>query len=167
MENNLKQLRIRVKLTQQDVAAALNVSKQTVFKWEQGKSPLPPAHFEVLKNVLHVTADELERALIQTLFDAACEEGTDRVLLNARASRRYSVPLLNAALNRFHAGSAPSAPSTQAAPLELREEILRLREENLKLRERIFELEQMLNIPSGGVSTVLKSSSNHELETVK
>jgi len=164
MEHNLKQLRIRVKLTQQDVAAALNVSKQTVFKWEQGKSPLPPAHFEVLKNVLHVTADELERALIQTLFDAACEEGTDRVLLNARASRRYSVPLLNAALNRFHAGSAPSP---QAAPLELREEILRLREENLKLRERIFELEQMLNIPSGGVSTVLKSSSNHELETVK
>ena len=164
MENNLKQLRIRVKLTQQDVAAALKVSKQTVFKWEQGKSPLPPAHFEVLKNVLHVTADELERALIQTLLDAACEEGTDRVLLNARASRRYSVPLLNAALNRFHAGSAPSP---QAAPLELREEILRLREENLKLRERIFELEQMLNIPSGGVSTVLKSSSNHELETVK
>ena len=164
MEHNLKQLRIRVKLTQQDVAAALNVSKQTVFKWEQGKSPLPPAHFEVLKNVLHVTADELERALIQTLFDAACEEGTDRVLLNARAARRYSVPLLNAAFNRFHAGSAPSP---QAAPLELREEILRLREENLKLRERIFELEQMLNIPSGDVSTVLKSSSNHELETVK
>ena len=164
MENNLKQLRIRVKLTQQDVAAALKVSKQTVFKWEQGKAQVPQVHFEVLKNLLHVTADELERALIQTLFDAACEEGTDRVLLNARAARRYSVPLLNAALNRFHAGSAPSP---QAAPLELREEILRLREENLKLRERIFELEQMLNIPSGGVSTVLKSSSNHELETVK
>ena len=164
MENNLKQLRIRVKLTQQDVAAALKVSKQTVFKWEQGKAQVPQVHFEVLKNLLHVTADELERALIQTLLDAACEEGTDRVLLNARASRRYSVPLLNAALNRFHAGLAPS---TQAAPLELREEILRLREENLKLRERIFELEQMLNIPSGGVSTVLKSSSNHELETVK
>ena len=164
MENNLKQLRIRVKLTQQDVAAALKVSKQTVFKWEQGKAQVPQVHFEVLKNLLHVTADELERALIQTLFDAACEAGSDRVLLNARAGRRYSVPLLNAALNRFHAGSAHSA---QAAPLELREEILRLREENLKLRERIFELEQMLNIPSGGVSTVLKSSSNHELETVK
>ena len=164
MENNLKQLRKRIKLSQQDVAAALKVSKQTVYKWEQGKAQVPQVHFEVLKNLLHVTADELERALIQTLLDAACEAGSDRVLLNARAARRYSVPLLNAALNRFHAGSAPSA---QAAPLELREEILRLREENLKLRERIFELEQMLNIPSGGVSTVLKSSSNHELETVK
>ena len=98
-------------------------------------------------------------ALIQTLFDAACEEGTDRVLLNARASRRYSVPLLNAALNRFHAGSAPSP---QAAPLELREEILRLREENLKLRERIFELEQMLNIPSGGASIPCTSTLNPE-----
>lgn len=164
MENNLKQLRKRVKLSQQDVASALKVSKQTVYKWEQGKAQVAPVHFEGLKSLLRVGADELERALVQTLFDAACEEGTDRVLLNARASRRYSVPLLNAALNRFHAGSAPSV---QAAPLELREEILRLREENLKLREHIFELEQMLNIPSGGVSTVLKSSSNHELETVK
>ena len=164
MENNLKQLRTRMKLTQSDVAKQLHVSKQTIYKWEQGLAPVAAVHFEVLKRILKVNADELERALIQTLLDAACEEGTDRVLLNARASRRYSVPLLNAALNRFHAGSAPS---TQAAPLELREEILRLREENLKLRERIFELEQMLNIPSGGVSTVLKSSSNHELETVK
>ena len=164
MENNLKQLRNRMKLSQSDVAKQLHVSKQTVYKWEQGLAPVAAVHFEVLKRILKVTAEELERALIQTLFDAACEAGSDRVLLNARAARRYSVPLLNAALNRFHAGSAPS---TQAAPLELREEILRLREENLKLRERIFELEQMLNIPSGGVSTVLKSSSNHELETVK
>ena len=165
MENNLKQLRKRVKLSQQDVASALKVSKQTVYKWEQGKAQVAPVHFEGLKSLLRVGADELERALVQTLFDAACEEGNERVLANARAARRYSVPLLNAALNRFRTGSAHSPQGMNE--LELREEILRLREENLKLRERIFELEQMLNIPSGGVSTVLKSSSNHELETVK
>lgn len=164
MENNLKQLRKRVKLSQQDVASALKVSKQTVYKWEQGKAQVAPVHFEGLKSLLRVGADELERALVQTLFDAACEEGNERVLANARAARRYSVPLLNAALNRFRTGSAPSP---QAAPLELREEILRLREENLKLRERIFELEQLLNIPSGDVSITSKSSSHHELETVK
>ena len=40
MENNLKQLRNRMKLSQSDVAKQLHVSKQTVYKWEQGLAPV-------------------------------------------------------------------------------------------------------------------------------
>ena len=36
----LKRLRTRVKLTQSDVAKHLHVSKQTVYKWEQGLAPV-------------------------------------------------------------------------------------------------------------------------------
>lgn len=164
MEHNLKQLRTRMKLTQSDVAKQLRVSKQTVYKWEQGLAPVAAVHFEVLKRILKVNADELERTLVQTLLDAAFVHGNDQQLMNAVAARRYDSALLNAALHAFHT----SAHSIDAAPvIDLREEILRLKEENLELRKRIFELEQLLNIPSGDVFITSKSSSHNELETAK
>jgi transcriptional regulator with XRE-family HTH domain len=155
MENNLKQLRTRMKLTQSDVAKQLHVSKQTIYKWEQGLAPVAAVHFEVLKRILKVNADELERALVQTLLDAAFVQGNDQQLMNAVAARRYDSALLNAALHAFHA----SAHSIDAAPvIDLREENLKLREENLKLRERIFELEKQLASPRLTVSTASKST---------
>lgn len=154
MENNLKRLRTRVKLTQSDVAKQLHVSKQTVYKWEQGLAPVAAVHFEVLKRVLKVDAAELERALVQTLLDAAFVQGNDQQLLNAVASRRYDAALLNAALHAFRTSAHSINASSDA---DLREENLRLREENLKLRERIFELEKLLDSPRGTVSTASKS----------
>ena len=155
MENNLKQLRTRMKLTQSDVAKRLHVSKQTIYKWEQGLAPVAAVHFEVLKRILKVNADELERALVQTLLDAAFVQGNDQQLMNAVAARRYDSALLNAALHAFRT----SARSIDVAPvIDLREENLKLREENLKLRERIFELEQMLSSPRLAVSTASKST---------
>ena len=155
MENNLKQLRNRMKLSQSDVAKQLHVSKQTVYKWEQGLAPVAAVHFEVLKRILKVTAEELERALVQTLLDAAFVQGNEQQLMNAVAARRYDSAMLNAALHAFRT----STRSFDVKPdLDLREENLKLREENLKLRERIFELEKLLTSPSGGVSIALKSS---------
>ena len=164
MENNLKQLRTRMKLTQSDVAKQLHVSKQTIYKWEQGLAPVAAVHFEVLKRILKVNADELERALVQTLLDAAFVQGNDQQLMNAVAARRYDSALLNAALHAFRT----SAHSIDTAPvIDLREENLKLREENLKLRERIFELEKQLASPSAGVFTGLKSASHKEFEVTK
>jgi transcriptional regulator with XRE-family HTH domain len=164
MGKNFKQLRADAHLRQKDISVKFGISVQTINKWERGRAPVARKHWPELAAMLHVSVDELEAALIQTLLDACMERGSTDMLKNAKISGVYRSELVRDAFTRF---STYPAPSTQAAPLELREEILRLREENLKLRERIFELEQMLNIPSGGVSTVLKSSSNHELETVK
>lgn len=165
MGKNFKQLRADAHLRQKDISVKFGISVQTINKWERGRAPVARKHWPELAAMLHVSVDELEAALIQTLLDACMERGSTDMLKNAKISGVYRSELVRDAFTRFSTYPAPSPHGMNE--LELREEILRLREENLKLRERIFELEQMLNIPSGGVSTVLKSSSNHELETVK
>ena len=128
---------------------------------------------EIIELIDAITADEdeLEDALVQTLVDAAYAEGSDRILKNAVAARRYNMSKLNGALVMFQAQREPARHISPAQrsfnELELREEILKLKEENFELRKRIFELEQLLNIPSGDVSITSKSSSHNELETVK
>jgi len=168
---NLKKLRSLVGLTQDEVAARLNVTKQTIWKWEAGKAPVCAKHMVELQELFNVTEDELEDALVQTLVDAAYAEGSDRILKNAVAARRYNMSKLNGALVMFQAQREPARHISPAQrgfnELELREEILKLKEENFELRKRIFELEQLLNIPSGDVSITSKSSSHNELETVK
>lgn len=56
---NLKRLREKEKLTQKDVADKLQVSRQSVSKWEQGYS-LPVVTFIVpLSRVLNCTLEEV------------------------------------------------------------------------------------------------------------
>ncbi len=59
--SNLKILRKTAKLTQEDVAERLNVSRQTVAKWESGESLPDIENCILLAKLYNVTIDDLVR----------------------------------------------------------------------------------------------------------
>ncbi len=59
--SNLKTLRKTAKLTQEDVAERLNVSRQTVAKWESGESLPDIENCILLAKLYDVTIDDLVR----------------------------------------------------------------------------------------------------------
>ncbi len=59
--SNLKALRKSVKLTQEEVAERLNVSRQTVAKWETGESLPDIENCILLSKLYNVTIDDLVR----------------------------------------------------------------------------------------------------------
>lgn len=56
---NLKNLRTRHQLTQEDVAERLNVSRQVIAKWEKGESTPDIQHCMELAKLYNVTLDNL------------------------------------------------------------------------------------------------------------
>ncbi|MEQ2527372.1 helix-turn-helix domain-containing protein [Bacillaceae bacterium CLA-AA-H227] len=56
---NLKNLRMRHKLTQEEVAERLNVSRQVIAKWEKGESTPDIQHCMELAKLYNVTLDDL------------------------------------------------------------------------------------------------------------
>lgn len=56
---NLKALREKRNLTQEQVAAELNVSRIAVVYWEQGKQNPRTKHLRKLANLLQCTVDDL------------------------------------------------------------------------------------------------------------
>ena len=144
MNRNLKQMRLDSDLTQLEISNRLGVSVPTVYKWEQGHSPIARKHWSKLASMLHVSMDDLEDGLVQTLLDACMEQGNTRALNNAIVSGLYSQSLLQDALTRFMGYPSKSVPAQffSKKEMDLREEILRLREENLKLREQLLEIRE-------------------------
>lgn len=59
--SNLKKLRKNVKLTQEDVAERLNVSRQSVAKWESGESLPDIDNCILLAKLYNVSLDDLVR----------------------------------------------------------------------------------------------------------
>lgn len=59
--SNLKKLRKNAKLTQEDVAERINVSRQTVAKWEAGDSLPDIDSCIMLSKLYNVTLDDLVR----------------------------------------------------------------------------------------------------------
>lgn len=59
--SNLKKMRKNAKLTQEDVAERLNVSRQTVAKWETGESLPDIENCILLAKLYNVTIDDLVR----------------------------------------------------------------------------------------------------------
>ena len=57
--NRIKVLRRKMNLTQEELAERLNVSYQTISKWETNASLPDIAMFPVLANLFNVTTDEL------------------------------------------------------------------------------------------------------------
>lgn len=56
---NLKKLRLHHKLTQEEVAFAINVSRQVIAKWEKGESSPDLVHCQALAKLYDVTLDNL------------------------------------------------------------------------------------------------------------
>lgn len=137
---NLKAIRKETGIKQKDIAELLGISKQTFNKWEMGRVPVARKHWKKLAALLKITADELERVLVQTLLDACIATADPRPLANAKTSRQYRQELLADALLRFHAVH-PAAPIT---PAPVQDETAELRREVqiLQLQNRILELEK-------------------------
>ena len=59
ISTNLKKLRLHHKLTQEEVASRINVSRQVVSKWEKGESTPDLEHCQALANLYNVSIDHL------------------------------------------------------------------------------------------------------------
>ncbi|PYY16535.1 MAG: hypothetical protein DMG60_14755 [Acidobacteria bacterium] len=47
----IRQLRLRCKLTQQELSRRLNVSRETIVRWERGRQVPNPVYFELLRHI--------------------------------------------------------------------------------------------------------------------
>ncbi len=54
---SLAAARVNARLTQEDVAKALNVGKQTIVSWEKGKSEPKMSQSRELSNLYHIPLD--------------------------------------------------------------------------------------------------------------
>lgn len=61
LNERLKQLRLQYNYTQENVAQKIGVSKQSVSKWESGKSYPDIDNLIILSDIYNVTIDELIR----------------------------------------------------------------------------------------------------------
>ena len=59
ISTNLKNLRLHHKLTQEEVALEINVSRQVIAKWEKGESTPDLGHCQALAKLYNVTLDNL------------------------------------------------------------------------------------------------------------
>ena len=140
MTSNLKKVRSDAGVTQAHIAKETGVTYQMVYQWEKGLAPVARKHWKKLAALLKITADELERVLVQTLLDACIATADPRPLANAKTSRQYRQELIADALLRFHAAH-PAEPTT---PAPVQDETAELRREVqiLQLQNRILELEK-------------------------
>lgn len=59
MVHNLLKLRKKNKLSQEEIAIKLNVSRQTIFNWEKGESVPNLQQAKKLSNIFNISLDEL------------------------------------------------------------------------------------------------------------
>ena len=59
ISTNLKKLRLHHKLTQEEVAFRINVSRQVIAKWEKGESTPDLGHYQALAKLFNVSLDNL------------------------------------------------------------------------------------------------------------
>jgi transcriptional regulator with XRE-family HTH domain len=152
MSNNisLAAARTRANVTQSDAARKMNVSVQTMWKWEKGIAPVARRHWARLASLLRVKEDELEEILVQTLLDACLSNHDSRPLRNAQASRLYRSDLLFAALAEFENAAAPyqypqnPKPASEESTVSELERV-RFERELLERDRRIFELEKQVD----------------------
>jgi len=183
MKTNLISARKACALTQGDIARSLHLAVTTVFKWERGIAPVARKHWKMLASILHVTEEELEEALVQTMLEACMARNDIKPLLNAQTSKLYRTELIWDALEQFRAHSmqAPSVyPENPRAareqPVDFEREKLDFERKLLERDKRIFELEKQVEElrrelerrrPAPSSSSVLnieplKSEVNHE-----
>ena len=103
MSATLKHQREMVNLSQADLARMLHLTKQTVYKWESGMTPVSPKHWARYAQALNISPDAFEDVLIETLKAYAIENSDPEVFDTAIKSRRYSAEKTNAAKQAINA----------------------------------------------------------------
>lgn len=86
---NLKRCREVQCLTQCELAKKIGVTKQTIYKWERGMTPVSLSHWEKYASLLGIDQEHFENILIETLKDYAIETGDGSGLDSAVISGRY------------------------------------------------------------------------------
>ena len=144
MRTNMKIARTVAGIKQIQIACELNVSKQTVNKWEMGRAPVARKHWTRLAALFNLSERELEAALVQTLLDACIASNTSKPLLNAQVSRQYSSELIEEALARFVETTRYPSNPRPAEPQSIleREKKLEYEREIFERDKKIFELEK-------------------------
>ena len=89
-KNKIRELRISKKLTQQELADELHVTKQAISKWEKGKSVPDITSVELLSSFFGVSADYL----INDSIEAAKTETT--TVISSKRINKLSVLLISA-----------------------------------------------------------------------
>lgn len=145
MNSNLKTCRITSGLKQTEIAERLGVTKQTINKWEAGRSLVPYSHWFDLCKVLDMPMDFLCGTLVNTLLDGCIESGSNRLLINAKRSRLYDDEQIEHALNSFSrkTGKAMQA-SIERSNNEHERKIFDLERALFERDKKIFELEQKI-----------------------
>lgn len=141
MKTNLKSARKTRGLTQGDIAQSLHVSIQTVFKWEEGLAPVAIRHWIKLASVLHVSEEEIEEILMQTIVDGCIARHDVKAILNAQTSKLYKNELIWRALEQFYA-SEGQQPQDRPTISEM--ERVQFERTILERDKRIFELEKQV-----------------------
>ena len=140
MRINMKIARTIAGIKQIQIANELEVSKQTVNKWEMGRAPVAQKHWMRLSELLGMSVSELEAALVQTLLDACLATNSPKPLMNAQVSRQYSQELISDALARFY-----DARPTEPVPALSEMETVKYERAILERDRRIFELEKQVD----------------------
>jgi len=79
--SRLRQLRQRRRLTQDELATAVGVSRSAVAQWESGRSGQATLHLRRLADALGVQIDDLMRDGDQHAVETVAEAGDERALL--------------------------------------------------------------------------------------
>ena len=109
---NLKQWRNTTGLSQTEFAKKIGVTKQTLYKWERGMSPVATIHWDKYSKILSVDANTFEDALIETLLAYALETLDPQVLGTAQVSGKYdAVKLANANAKLLQYINTPTPPA--------------------------------------------------------
>ena len=101
MSKNLKQWRNATGLSQTEFAKKIGVTKQTLYKWERGMSPVATVHWDKYSHILGIDANIFEDALIETLLAYALETLDPQVLRAAQVSGKYDAVKLADAITKF------------------------------------------------------------------
>lgn len=139
MKINMKIARTIAGIKQIQIANELEVSKQTVNKWEMGRAPVAQKHWARLSELFGMSISELEAALVQTLLDTCIASSSPKPLMNAQVSRQYSQELISDALSRYY-DARPPEPTAALSEMET----VKYERAILERDKRIFELEKQV-----------------------
>lgn len=147
MNENLKTARSEKRLTQGEIAAALNVSIPTVYKWEHGRCTVARKHWKQLSSMLDIGVEQLELILVQTLLETCMKKRDKSPLRTAIESNAYNITLLQHAEFEFDQTNAAPAQSnslSEEQKLEYKQAIFERDKQIFDLEKKVFELEKEL-----------------------
>lgn len=93
IEEALKELRREQRLTQEEIAEKIGVSKKTIINWENGGTPSVDGIIQLCKR-LHVSADYVLGLRSDHVIDIGDIPESDRVILTATI-QAYKVAVWN------------------------------------------------------------------------